>query len=77
MAGHETPYAWGYGGQFIVLVPEYDLVVVTTSSSYPGPDRRAHTQRMYDLVEHAVIAPVSARTVGTVPPPSEMPSGGE
>ena len=77
MAGHETPYAWGYGGQFIVLVPEYDLVVVTTSSSYPGPDRRAHTQRMYDLVEYAVIAPVSARTVGTVPSPSEMPSGGE
>ncbi len=59
MAGHESPYAWGYGGQFIVLVPELDMVVVTTSSSNPGPDRRAHTRRMYDLVEYEVIAPAS------------------
>ena len=77
MAGHETPYAWGYGGQFIVLVPDFDLVVVTTSSSYPGPDRRAHTRRMYDLVEHAVVAPVSARMARAAPLPSEILPGGE
>jgi CubicO group peptidase (beta-lactamase class C family) len=56
MAGYETPYAWGYGGQFILLVPELTLVIVTTSSSQPGPDRRGHTRRIYDLVEHEVIA---------------------
>ena len=60
MAGFEAPYAWGYGGQFIVLVPGLAMVVVTTSSSNPGPTRRAHTQRMYDLVEHEIIAPASA-----------------
>jgi len=59
MAGHETPYAWGFGGQFILLVPELDLVVVTTSSSNPGPERRAHTRRIYDLVEYEVVAPVA------------------
>jgi CubicO group peptidase (beta-lactamase class C family) len=59
MAGHETRYAWGFGGQFIVLVPTLNLIVVTTSSSNPGPGRRAHTQRMYDLVEHEVIETVS------------------
>jgi CubicO group peptidase (beta-lactamase class C family) len=59
MAGHEAPYAWGYGGQFILLVPSLQLVVVTTSSSNPGPDRRSHTRRMYDLVEHDIIAPLS------------------
>jgi hypothetical protein len=42
-----------------VLVPALNLVAVTTSSSNPGPGRRAHTQRMYDLVEHEVISPVS------------------
>ncbi len=57
MAGFETPYAWGYGGQFILLVPELGLVVVTTSSSFPSRDRRAHTRRIYDFVEHEVIAP--------------------
>ena len=60
MAGLKTPYAWGYGGQFIVLVPELDMVVVTTSSSNHGPDRRAHTERIYDLMEHQVIAAASA-----------------
>lgn len=60
MAGFRVPYAWGYGGQFIVLVPELDLVIVTTSSSQPGDSRRRHTRRMYDLVEHEIIAPAAA-----------------
>lgn len=60
MAGYRTPYAWGYGGQFILLVPELDLVVVTTSASHPGDGRRRHTRRIYDLVEHELIAPAAA-----------------
>jgi CubicO group peptidase (beta-lactamase class C family) len=63
MVGFETPYAWGYGGQFILLVPRLDLVVVTTSSSHPGPDRRRHTRRIYDYAEFEVIAP-AARALG-------------
>ncbi|GAB1264808.1 serine hydrolase domain-containing protein [Aurantivibrio infirmus] len=54
-AGFETPYAWGYGGQFILLVPEENIVVVVTSSSIPGPQRRFHTRAAYRLVESAVI----------------------
>jgi CubicO group peptidase (beta-lactamase class C family) len=60
MAGIATHYAWGYGGQFILLAPDLDLVVVTTSTSQPGDDRRPHTRRMYDLVEYDVIAPLAA-----------------
>ena len=30
-AGHDGYYAWGYGGQFIFIIPGKDLVVVTTS----------------------------------------------
>ncbi len=59
MAGYSTPYAWGYGGQFVILVPELNLVVVTTSSSNPGDERRPHLRQLYDLIEHLVIAPVS------------------
>jgi len=66
MAGLETPYAWGYGGQFILLVPEIDLVVVTTSSSNPGADRRSHTRAIYDLVEFLVIGP-AAQALGHRP----------
>ena len=64
MAGFQSPYAWGYGGQFILLVPELELVVVTTSSSNPGPDRRRHTRAMYDLVEYEIIAPFSRTLAG-------------
>ena len=59
MAGFNTSYAWGYGGQFILLVPELDLIIVTTSSSNPGLDRRSHTRRVYDLVEYSIIVPAS------------------
>jgi len=77
MAGHRTPYAWGYGGQFIVLVPEFGLVVVTTSSSYPGPDRRAHTRQMYDLVEYAVVAPASEKLARAGSAGTDLLPGGE
>ena len=58
MAGIETTYAWGFGGQFILLAKDLDMVIVTTSSSQPGDTRRAHTRALYDLLEDEIIAPV-------------------
>jgi CubicO group peptidase (beta-lactamase class C family) len=55
LAGHQTYYAWGYGGQFIFLVPTLDLVVVTTSSSTPGIEPRTHQRAIYDIVERLII----------------------
>lgn len=65
MAGYPTTYAWGYGGQFILLVPNLDLVVVTTSSSLPGSDRRSHIRSLYELLEHKVV---QAAVVAAAPP---------
>jgi CubicO group peptidase (beta-lactamase class C family) len=65
MAGHATYYAWGYGGQFIFLVPDLDLAIVTTSSSNPGEGRRAHLGRIYALVEEHIVGPVEALQSGT------------
>ncbi len=62
MADYPTTFAWGYGGQFILLVPDLDLVVVTTSSSLPGSDRRPHIRSLYNLLEHKVIR--AAATAG-------------
>ncbi len=59
MAGFEVQYAWGFGGQFIVLVPDLDLVVVTTSSSHPDPARRAHRRAVDELIETHVIRAVA------------------
>lgn len=57
MAGVQTTYAWGYGGQFILLAESLGMVVVTTSSSEPGDTRRAHTRALYNLLEDEIIAP--------------------
>ena len=59
MAGYQAHYAWGYGGQFIFLVPELDLVVAVTSSSEPGAERRSHLSAIYDIVEYSIIPEVS------------------
>ena len=61
MAGFEVKYAWGFGGQFIVLVPALDLVVVTTSSSHPDPERRAHRRAVDELIETHIIRAVADR----------------
>ena len=58
LAGMRVPVAWGYGGQLIFVVEELDLVVVATSDSNPGPTRRGHLGRLYDLVEDHILMPV-------------------
>jgi CubicO group peptidase (beta-lactamase class C family) len=59
MAGYDVAYAWGYGGQFIILVPDLELVVVATSSSTPDNNRRGHRREVQDLVESLIIPAVA------------------
>ena len=58
LAGHQAYYAWSYGGQFIFVVPDLSLVVVTTSSPLPGQGRREHLRAIYDLVEYDLLPAV-------------------
>lgn len=57
--GHPVYFAWGYGGQFIFVVPSASMVVVATSD--PTPERRdgAHLDAVHDLVD-ALLAPTDA-----------------
>jgi CubicO group peptidase (beta-lactamase class C family) len=59
MAGIRIAYAWGYGGQFILVARDLGLVVVTTSSSQPGDTRRPHIRALYDLLEDKIVAPAA------------------
>jgi CubicO group peptidase (beta-lactamase class C family) len=54
-AGHKSYYAWGYGGQFIFIIPDLDLVVVTTSRADVSRERRDHLGAIYDLVEFQIV----------------------
>ncbi len=54
LGGRQVYYAWGYGGQFIFVVPEEDMVVVTTSVSTPGGYRHDHLRAIYEMVEKLI-----------------------
>jgi CubicO group peptidase (beta-lactamase class C family) len=53
---YESYYAWGYGGQFIFIIPDRDLVIVTTSRADVTTERREHLDGIYRLVGDLVTA---------------------
>jgi CubicO group peptidase (beta-lactamase class C family) len=58
-AGHESCFAWGFGGQYIFVFRELDLVIVSTSSTSVDDERRGHRRMLFDLIEQHIIDPVS------------------
>ena len=56
-----TPcFAWGYGGQYVFVFRDLDLVVVATSSTAVSEERRGHRRRLFALVEEQILPPVIA-----------------
>ena len=55
LAGERVWFAWGYGGQFVFVVPRLDLVVATTASLVNRPAGVNHNARVYDLLEDYII----------------------
>ena len=58
IAGHETCFAWGYGGQYIFVLPDLDLVLVATSSADVSDQRRDHRRLLFDILERLVVVPM-------------------
>jgi CubicO group peptidase (beta-lactamase class C family) len=54
-AGHDSCFAWGFGGQYIFVFRDLDLVVVTTSTPDVSDDRRDHRRGIFGVVEQLVI----------------------
>ena len=61
LAGYDAFYAWGYGGQFIYVVPDLRLVTVMTSSPNPGRTLREHRRSLYSLMEDEIVPAVAGR----------------
>ena len=53
-------FAWGYGGQYIMVFRDLDLVVVTTSSTTDSEERRGYRRELFQLIERDILAPVAA-----------------
>ena len=54
---HTVRFAWGYGGQFIFVVPELQLVVVTTSDSESRREG-SHTWTLHRLLDEYLVPAV-------------------
>ena len=47
-------FAWGHGGQYILMIPELDAVIVMTSTVNSGP-RRTYKRPIFILLEKQII----------------------
>jgi CubicO group peptidase (beta-lactamase class C family) len=56
-AGHQACFAWGYGGQYIMVFRDLNLVVVTTSSTAVDDERRDYRRQLFELVERLIVGP--------------------
>jgi CubicO group peptidase (beta-lactamase class C family) len=56
--GHQVIYAWGYGGQFIFVVPSLELVVVTTSNPNARTRDGGHLDAIYSILEEDIVPAV-------------------
>ena len=54
-ASRKAYYAWGFGGQYIVIVPSLDLTVVSTSSPAVSEDRRDHRRTVEEIIEQLIV----------------------
>ena len=65
--GGTACFAWGYGGQYIFVFRDLDLVVTATSSTAVSEERRGHRRRLFELIEQHVLRPVRAASASHRP----------
>jgi CubicO group peptidase (beta-lactamase class C family) len=53
--GHRACFAWGFGGQYIMVFRDLDLVVAITSSTTVSDERRGYRRQLFDLLEQHVL----------------------
>src|SRR5688572_26762983 len=55
--GHRACFAWGFGGQYIFVFRELDLVVAVTSATNVSDERRGYRRQLFDLLETHILPP--------------------
>lgn len=58
LGGVRTHFAWGYGGQYVFVIPALDLVVVCTSALSNRSDGFNHNARILNLLETYILPAV-------------------
>jgi CubicO group peptidase (beta-lactamase class C family) len=57
--GRRACFAWGFGGQYIMVFRDLDLVVAVTSSTTVSDERRGYRRQLFDLLETHVLPSLS------------------
>jgi CubicO group peptidase (beta-lactamase class C family) len=52
---HDVHFAWGYGGQYIFVVPSLGLVVVTTSDANVASRGGEHLAAIHEMVDRWIV----------------------
>lgn len=55
VAGYKVFFAWGFGGQYLFMIPELEAAVVLTSSSDNPSQNRSYKRPIFHLLEHSII----------------------
>ena len=55
VAGYDVYFAWGFGGQYIFIIPELNSVAVITSFLDNATQRRTYKEPIFDLLEDQII----------------------
>jgi CubicO group peptidase (beta-lactamase class C family) len=54
-AGRQGCFAWGYGGQYIIVFRDLNAIVVTTSTADVSEERRDHRRQIFDIIERLIL----------------------
>lgn len=63
--GFDVRFAWGYGGQYVFIVPDLALTVVTTSDAYSAREGD-HNRALHDLLDDYIIPAALAGAAGSL-----------
>ena len=55
VGSYDVSFAWGYGGQYIFMIPALDAVVVITGALQQATDSRSYKEPVFTLLREEVI----------------------
>jgi CubicO group peptidase (beta-lactamase class C family) len=76
VGGETACYAWGYGGQFILVFEDLDLVVTATSSTSESDERRGYRRELLRMIGEQIVRPIKSQNPNPKPQTRIQSQGG-